>query len=40
MSAHTPSRAEGDRDDDARETAGHPAPECPTPSAAEGDRDD
>ncbi|GGQ77295.1 hypothetical protein [Streptomyces asoensis] len=40
MSDHTPSRAEGDRDDDARETADHPAPGRPTPSRAEGERYD
>nr|WP_164396662.1 hypothetical protein [Streptomyces harenosi] len=36
MTQHTPSQAEGERDDEP--TA--PDPERPTPSQAEGDRDD
>lgn len=41
MTEHTPSQAEGDRDEqDARDTAEQSSPDHPTPSQAEGDRDD
>ncbi|MEU5088031.1 hypothetical protein [Streptomyces sp. NPDC021356] len=41
MREHTPSQAEGERDDnDARRTAEAPDTPYPTPSQAEGDRDD
>ncbi|MFJ1730439.1 hypothetical protein [Streptomyces sp. NPDC088254] len=41
MTEHTPSRAEGDREEqDARETAEQSSPDHATPSQAEGDRDD
>ncbi|CAL9533314.1 hypothetical protein SUDANB6_04102 [Streptomyces sp. enrichment culture] len=39
MSEHTPSQAEGDRDDE-QGTAERQSPPHPTPSQAEGDRDD
>jgi hypothetical protein len=39
MSDHTPSQAEGDRDDQ-QDTPDRTAPPPPTPSQAEGDRDD
>jgi hypothetical protein len=39
MSDHTPSQAEGDRDDE-RTAPDRRSPEHPTPSQAEGDRDD
>lgn len=40
MSHHTPSQAEGERDDADTPRADHPAPEYTTPSQAEGERDD
>ncbi|MER5378634.1 hypothetical protein [Streptomyces sp. NPDC002553] len=41
MTEHTPSQAEGDREEqDARDTAEQSSPDQPTPSQAEGDRDD
>ncbi|MFH8218604.1 hypothetical protein ACH4C2_05375 [Streptomyces sp. NPDC018057] len=41
MREHTPSQAEGERDDaPARRTADTPEPPYPTPSQAEGERDD
>ncbi|MFJ8942733.1 hypothetical protein ACIRG4_05515 [Streptomyces sp. NPDC102395] len=41
MTEHTPSQAEGDREEqDARDTAEQSSPDNPTPSQAEGDRDD
>ncbi|GGL68426.1 hypothetical protein GCM10010129_09740 [Streptomyces fumigatiscleroticus] len=39
MSDHTPSQAEGDRDDEGGSTD-RQTPPHPTPSQAEGDRDD
>ncbi|WP_159392883.1 hypothetical protein [Streptomyces cyaneogriseus] len=39
MTEHTPSQAEGDRDDE-RDTPDRQSPPRPTPSQAEGDRDD
>ncbi|WP_167409726.1 hypothetical protein [Streptomyces africanus] len=39
MSDHTPSQAEGDRDDQ-QDAPDRTAPPHPTPSQAEGDRDD
>lgn len=40
VSHHTPSQAEGERDDAETPWAHHPAPEYTTPSQAEGERDD
>lgn len=40
VSHHTPSQAEGERDDADTPRADHPIPEYTTPSQAEGERDD
>lgn len=40
VSHHTPSQAEGEREDAETPWADHPAPEYTTPSQAEGERDD
>ncbi|MGI5379984.1 hypothetical protein ACQEV2_38185 [Streptomyces sp. CA-251387] len=40
VSHHTPSQAEGERDEAETPWAHHPAPEYTTPSQAEGERDD
>lgn len=40
VSHHTPSQAEGERDDGETPWADHPSPEYTTPSQAEGERDD
>ncbi|MEV5428994.1 hypothetical protein [Streptomyces sp. NPDC052701] len=40
MSDHTPSQAEGEREEDPQNPADRPSPPHPTPSQAEGDRDD
>ncbi|MET7453503.1 hypothetical protein ABZT03_16745 [Streptomyces sp. NPDC005574] len=40
MSEHTPSQAEGERDEPDTGHTGHPSPPHPTPSQAEGDRED
>lgn len=40
VSHHTPSQAEGERDDADTPRADHPTPEYTTPSQAEGERDD
>ncbi|WP_208614782.1 hypothetical protein [Streptomyces regalis] len=40
MSHHTPSQAEGERDDADTPRPDHPTPEYTTPSQAEGERDD
>ncbi|WP_167348317.1 hypothetical protein [Streptomyces bicolor] len=40
VSHHTPSQAEGEREDAETPWAHHPAPEYTTPSQAEGERDD
>ncbi|MFI7407375.1 hypothetical protein ACIBU0_01665 [Streptomyces sp. NPDC049627] len=40
VSHHTPSQAEGERDEDETPWAHHPATEYTTPSQAEGERDD
>lgn len=40
VSHHTPSQAEGERDDADTPRAEHPVPEYTTPSQAEGERDD
>ncbi|MEU7379719.1 MULTISPECIES: hypothetical protein [unclassified Streptomyces] len=41
MREHTPSQAEGERDDEGTQrAAGPPETPYPTPSQAEGDRDD
>ncbi|KUM79126.1 hypothetical protein [Streptomyces curacoi] len=40
MSHHTPSQAEGEREDTDTPRADHPTPEYTTPSQAEGERDD
>jgi hypothetical protein len=40
VSHHTPSQAEGEREDAEVPRADHPTPEYTTPSQAEGERDD
>ncbi|MDO0909835.1 hypothetical protein QQM39_02845 [Streptomyces sp. DT2A-34] len=40
VSHHTPSQAEGEREDADIPRADHPTPEYTTPSQAEGERDD
>lgn len=40
VSHHTPSQAEGERDDADTPRSDHPTPEYTTPSQAEGERDD